>query len=139
GGGINGHRRRGRADRAACIMDIDRLTTLVVGVDFYGRMDTAGGGAADHQRQFETLPLHLGGHVAHFIEGRGYQPRQADDIGPFLPRSFENLGRWHHHAEIDDLVIIALENHADDVLADVVHVALDGGHHDLAICAAVLP
>ena len=32
--------------------------------------------------------------------------------------------------EIDDLVIVALENDADDVLADVVHVALDRRHHD---------
>ena len=29
-------------------------------------------------------------------------------------------------------IVVALEHDADDVLADVVHVALDGGHHDLA-------
>jgi hypothetical protein len=40
--------------------------------------------------------------------------------------------RRHHHAEIDHLVIVALQHDADDVLADVVHVALDGGQHDLA-------
>ncbi len=40
--------------------------------------------------------------------------------------------RRNHHAEVDDLVIVALEHDADDVLADVVHVALDGGEQDLA-------
>ena len=40
--------------------------------------------------------------------------------------------RRHHHAEVDDLEVVALEHDADDVLADVVHVALDGGQQDLA-------
>ena len=39
----------------------------------------------------------------------------------------------HHDAEIDDLEIVALQDHADDVLADVVDVALDRGHDDLAL------
>ena len=41
------------------------------------------------------------------------------------------IGR-HHDAEIDDLVVVAPENDADDVLADVVDVALHGGQDDLA-------
>ncbi len=44
----------------------------------------------------------------------------------------ENLCRRHHDAEIDHLVVVALEHDADDVLADVVHVALNGRHHDLS-------
>ena len=48
-------------------------------------------------------------------------------------RRFQDFRRRHHDAEIDDLVIVALEHDADDVLADVVHVALDGRHHDLAV------
>jgi hypothetical protein len=31
----------------------------------------------------------------------------------------------NHHAEVDDLVVVAAEDDADDVLADVVDVALD--------------
>jgi hypothetical protein len=47
--------------------------------------------------------------------------------------TFSRLGlrilvRRHHDAEIDDLVIVALEHDADDVLADVVDVALDRRH-----------
>ena len=41
----------------------------------------------------------------------------------------------HHHAEIDDLEVVALEHDADDVLADVVHVALHGGDDDAAVGA----
>ena len=35
---------------------------------------------------------------------------------------------------LTDLEVVALQNHGDDVLADVVHVALDGGNDDLAPC-----
>ena len=36
----------------------------------------------------------------------------------------QDVGR-DHHPEVDDLVVVAAEDHADDVLADVVDVALD--------------
>ncbi len=42
------------------------------------------------------------------------------------------LGR-HHHAQIDDVVAVTAQHHADDVLADVMHVALDRRHQDLAL------
>ena len=48
-------------------------------------------------------------------------------------RGLQDLRRRHHDAEIDDLVIVAGEHDADDVLADIVHVALHGRHHDLAV------
>ena len=64
------------------------------------------------------------------------RPDKADDVGLLGARRFEDLGRRHHHAEVDHLVIVALEHDADDVLADVVHVALDRRHHDLAVRAA---
>ncbi len=49
-----------------------------------------------------------------------------------LARLLQNLVAGDHHAEIDDLVVVASQNHADDVLADVVNVALDRGHQDPA-------
>ncbi len=45
----------------------------------------------------------------------------------------QDLLRRHHHAQVDDVVAVAAEHHADDVLADVVHVALHRGHEDLAL------
>ena len=49
-----------------------------------------------------------------------------------LARNSEDLRRRRHHTEIDDLVIVAGEHDADDVLADVVNVALDRREHDRA-------
>ena len=45
----------------------------------------------------------------------------------------QNVLPRHHHAEVDDLEAVALQDHADDVLADVVNVALDGRHDDPAL------
>src|SRR6185437_2195633 len=48
-------------------------------------------------------------------------------------RGLENLLARHHDAEIDDLEVVALQHDPDDVLADVVHVALDCRHDDAAV------
>src|SRR6185369_13204340 len=60
------------------------------------------------------------------------QPGQPDDIGAFGFRRLDDLGGGHHDAEVDDLEVVTLQHDADDVLADVVDVALHGGEHDLA-------
>ena len=61
------------------------------------------------------------------------RPRQPDEVGLLASRALEDLLARHHDAQVDDLVVVAGEHDADDVLADVVHVALDRGEHDLAL------
>ena len=46
---------------------------------------------------------------------------------------FQNASTGHHHTEVDHLVIIALEHDPHDILADIVHIALHGGHQHLAV------
>ena len=96
-------------------------------------MRAAGGRAADEQRQGHPGALHFGGDGDHFIERRGDQPRETDHRRILFARGVEDLGPRHHHAEVDDVEAVALEDHADDVLADVVDIALDRGHHDPAL------
>ena len=43
----------------------------------------------------------------------------------------------HHDAEVHDLEVVALQDDANDVLADVVHIALDRREHDPAVRAAM--
>ncbi len=68
----------------------------------------------------------------HFVEAGRDQARQADHVDLFLDGSFQNSFAGDHHAQVDDFVVVAAEHHADDVLADVVHVAFDGGQQHLA-------
>ena len=44
----------------------------------------------------------------------------------------------HHHAHVDHFVVVALQDHGDDVFANVVHIAFDGGDDDLALGFHVL-
>ena len=101
-------------------------------MDLHRRVHAAGRRAADQQRNVEALALHLGGHMHHLVERRRDQAGQADDVDLSVARRLQDLRRRHHDAEIDDLVIVAGEHDADDVLADVVDIALDRRHQDLA-------
>ena len=114
----------------------DRL--LVGGRDLDGRVRAAGRRPADEQRQVESLPLHLAGNVRHLVQARRDEPAQADHVDALLLRLVENLVAGAHHPQIDHVEIVARQHHAHDVLADVVDVALDRGHEDLALRAAVL-
>ena len=90
-------------------------------------------GAADQQRQVEALARHLLGHRHHLVERRRDQARQADDVGLVVVGRLQDVLERHHDAEVDDLEVVALQDHAHDVLADVVDVALDRRHDDLAL------
>ena len=122
---------RDDADGAARVEHVDRLPARKVG-DLDGGVDAAGRRAADEQRHVETLALHLGGDMHHLVERRRDQAGKADDVDFPLARRLQDPRRRHHDAEVDDLVVVAVEHDADNVLADVVDVALDGRDQDLA-------
>ena len=107
-----------------------RLARGVARMDLHRGMDPARRRAADQQGDVEALALHLGRDMDHLVERGRDQAGEADRVGLSLARDCEDFRGRRHHAEVDDLVIVAGEHHADDVLADVVHVALDGGEHD---------
>ena len=68
-----------------------------------------------------------------FRPRRGDQPGEADDVALLGDGGLQDLFRRHHHAHVHHVVAVAAQYHADDVLADVMHVALDGRHEDLAL------
>ena len=120
------------ADRAARVIDVHGLRARVAGMDLDRGVDAARRRAADQQGNVEALALHFGGDMNHLVERRRDEAGEADHVDLLLARDSEDLRGRRHHAEVDDLVIVAGEHDADDVLADVVHVALDGRHHDRA-------
>ena len=120
------------ADGAARVVDIDGLAARVMRVNLDRGMDAARRRPADQQRHVEAGAFHLARHEAHFVERRRDEAGEADHVDLLADRRLDDLGGRHHHAEIDDLVIVAGEHDADDVLADVVDVALHRRHEDLA-------
>ena len=65
------------------------------------------------------------------------QPGHADGVGLVLLGRVEDGDDRLLDADVDDLVAVVGEDDVDQVLADVVHVALDGGQHDAALAAVV--
>src|SRR5579862_3220538 len=106
----------------------------VVGRNLDRGVRAACGCPADEQRQFEALTLHLAGDMYHLIERWSDQAAEADHVGLFGLGAFENFFTWDHHAHVDHFIVIACENDADDVLADIVNVTFDRGEHDFSLC-----
>ena len=127
-----GNQRRADADRARGVEHVHRRA-VVARRDPERGVHLRRGGAADQQRQLEALPRHLLGHRHHLVERRRDQARQADHVGAVVVGRLQDLLERHHDAEVDDLEVVALQDHAHDVLADVVDVALDRRHDDLAL------
>src|ERR1700733_10980033 len=105
----------------------------VVGRDLDGRVPSACGCSADEQRQLETLSLHLAGHMHHLVERGRDKAAETDQVDFLCLGTFEDLLGGNHHPHVDDLVVISGENDADDVLADVVNVTLDGCEQNLPL------
>ena len=124
------------ADDAGGVEHVHRLAA-VRGRDPHGRVLARGRGAADQQRQREPAPLHLLRHLHHLVERGRDQAGETDGVGARLDGGVEDRVARDHDAEVDHLVVVAAEHDADDVLADVVHVALDGREHDRPLRPAV--
>src|SRR6476620_4725784 len=61
---------------------------------------------SDQQRQFELAPLHLLRDVDHLVERRRDQTGKTDDVATLLDRGVQDAIGRHHHAEVDDLVVL---------------------------------
>ena len=123
---------RGHGDSAAGVEHVhDRLA--VVRGDLHGGVRAARRRAADEQGQLEALALHLARHVDHFVERGSDEAAQPDQIGLLVPGPLEDLLARDHDAHVNDVVVVAGQHHADDVLADVVNVALHRGQDDLPL------
>ena len=62
--------------------------------------------------------------------GGGHQRGHCDDVGPFPGGCFEEGAGCHITAQVDHLETVGVQDGADEVLADIVNVVLDGGDND---------
>ena len=66
--------------------------------------------------------------MAHFIKAWRNQAAEANNIDLFFNRFVDNVIGRHHHTHINNIEIIALQNHANDVFANIVHIAFHCRH-----------
>src|SRR5271166_290163 len=122
----------GHGHGAAGIQNV-HYRLAVVRRNFDGGVGPARRCSADEQRQLETLTLHLASHMDHLVERGRDKATEADHVRLHCFGAFEDLFAGDHHTHIDDLIVVAGEDDADNVLADVVNIALDGCENDLAL------
>src|SRR5215471_17766723 len=106
-----------------------RVGGVPVGADHVG-VFLGDRGAADHDDHLVTqarLLQRVDVRLEH-RHGRGEEGREADDVGLVLAHRVHELLRRYLYTEVDDLEPGALEHDVDQVLADVVDVALDRAH-----------
>ena len=118
--------------RATCIQHMHHRLA-VEWRDLHRSMSLAGGCATDQQGNLHPEPLHLAGHMNHLIQRRSDQSAESDHVDAFLHGGLQNFRARDHHAEVDDLVVIAAQHHADDVLANVMNITLHRGHEDFSL------
>ena len=93
--------------------------------------------AAQQHRNLQPLARHFLQVLAHHHGGFHQQARHADGVRMMLLRRRQHIGQRHLDAEIDHPVAVVGQDDIDQVLADVVHVALHGGEHDGAFLLAL--
>ena len=72
----------------------------------------------------------------HLVERGCDEAGEADEVGLVPDRGLKDRLAGNHHAKVDDLVVVTAKHNANDVLADVVHVALHGRDDEGALRGA---
>ena len=89
-------------------------------------MQLAGCSTTYHNRNIQSCSLQFFGHIDHFLETWGNQTAQTDDIHMLLLCLPDNLFRRNHYPHVDNLIVITGHDDTNDVLADIMHISLDG-------------
>ncbi len=95
------------------------------------------GAAADH-RELQLLMMQVLHHVLHLQRRLHQQAAEPDGVGLLLDGRFDDRVRRLLDAEIHHAIAVVGEDDVDQVLADVVDVALHRREHDGRLLAALL-
>ena len=93
--------------------------------------------ATDDNRNALACFLHGLCNSAHFFERRRNKSGKAQDICFVFNRGLDDDIFRNHHAEVHHVVAVTCHNHGDDVLTDIVHVALDSCDDDFTAARSV--
>ncbi len=104
--------------------------TTVFLFNFYRRMNSRGCCTTNQQRQTEAFPFQLGGHVHHFIQTRGNQSGNTDDVGFFITHSLQDFLTRDHDSQVNNAVTVAAQDHPNNIFPDIMYIALGGRNHD---------
>ncbi len=114
-----------------------RLTVMRGNLD--RGVGAAGGGATDQQRHLEAWRSSSFATCTISSRDGVIKSAQTNACWRFLHWPGQDLLGRHHDAQVDHFIVIAGKHHADDIFADIVHIAFDRREHDLALRLDRLP
>ena len=94
-------------------------------------MHSACGGATNEERSTDASLTKSRSSSYHLGKRGSDKAAEANDIGATLECLLHDIFGRHHHAHIDDVVAITAHHHADDVLTNIMYIALDGSQEHL--------
>ena len=115
----------GKARIAGGVTHMENRAVIAWG-NFHGGMRGRGRGTTDDYRNALTGGLHSLCDRTHFFERRRDKTGEAQDICFVFNCSLDDDIFRNHHAEVHHVIAVTGHNHGDNVLADIMHVALDG-------------
>ncbi len=127
--------------RIHCVKTFEGILTIedarFVGIAIFGKEDAptetaVDGRAADEDGNFMSTALHFVDDERHLLGGRYQQSGQTNRGGVRFHSFGDNRLRWHLLAEVNDCVAVVGKNRLDQILADVMHVAVNRGDDDRA-------
>ena len=90
-------------------------------------MHPGSGGPADQQGLCHFPAFHFMRHMHHFVQRRGDESAEADNIRVFLTGSVQDFIRGYHYAEVNNIISITTEYHAHDIFTNIMYVAFNRG------------
>ena len=88
-------------------------------------------GPADQHRNAQPAPVQLFDNQRHLPAGRDQQRGEANRVCLLLDRRIDDAVNRDLLAQVEHRITIVAENRLHQILADVMHVAKDGGEHHL--------
>ena len=106
--------------------------TTITRIYFYRRMNSGSCSTTDQQRNFKSLFFHFFGHVHHFIQRRGDQTTQANDIHFVFFGCCQYFFTRNHYPDVNDFEVITSQNDAYNIFSDIMHIPFYGRHQYLS-------
>ena len=102
---------------------------LVDRCNLHSRVLAARRGPTDQERKSNAALLHFLGHKYHLIKRGGDETTETNNVRIPINSSLEDRVAVHHDTQILNIVAVAPQHHGNDVLANVVYVALNSRKH----------
>ncbi len=95
--------------------------------------------SAHQHREFQPAPLQLVDNQRHLLAGVHQQRAQTDRGGICFDRLADDRLGWHLFAQVDHAVAVVDQDRLDQVLADIVHIAVNRRQHHCPLARAFHP